>query len=1063
MVKTIRILTLLLLVSLQAKSQFVVSNYYPQSATYQDTVFIVGNGFGTDETDIFVKLGKGNAEVVSVQDQLIKVLVPGTATYGTVTITQNSTHLTHFSNTPFLPIYQSESFDFSHISVTENIANEETGLYDLCNCDFDLDGDQDIATVNNSDAARLTSVNVFSNTTTAPSSVSFTKVPGTYFNISQPARNVSCGDLDGDGKPELIVTQGGNVAENIYIFKNTSSLDPAIINFSSPIILSTSNGGQTNGTRRMALHDLDGDLLPEIIVTNQTAQQVIIFENESSGGTINFPADKRQYLSVPANTLGLAVSDIDGDGKVDVIVSENLGGDFYVLRNQSTEDNISFAAPLTFNLSGQLVNLAIGDIDGNGKLDIALTDFEDGAILLLLNQSDPSNIAFASPIRMNAAIQPWGIVLSDISGNGKADIIVSTIAASDKVLILKNNSTVGNSNFELIPAGATERYRNLAIADINGDAKPDIITTKEDAFGNFFVTYIQNNSCIKAEIFPSNTPAICEASPVLLSAPIAKNVSYQWAIDGSVIAGATQANYLAGTAGSYTVEIVDNDIGCTSTSEAVNVVEDTGTIPEVPDILAPSTICEGETLNLSAGDNDALSYYWTGPSGFESTEKNPSIASVSAINSGVYQLEVRQGLCKSAVKSVFIEVITSDEVLLQTDGSPLLCPGDSLGISFDATGYTDIQWLKDSQPIDGATAATYTATEAGTYQLTASNSGSCTISSNSISVSFLPLQAVISTESSSVCEMSAISFSSQSTVPEQTDISYTWDFGDGNTSAEPNPVHQYTTSGIYTVSLGLSVNEGACTTSASQTVTINPRPEVELISSSDIICPGDSVSLEAMGSFSEIQWEDGSQRPQRWISQEGTYTATVFNENGCDSTYSIELFQQIPPQVFIDADGSTTIALGDSIQLFATGADFYEWSPGTALSDSTIANPYAKPLRTTTFMLTAFNEGGCPSTAEITINVDIDQIPVDALDIFSPNGDGIEDTWVINNFVDFPECYFIVFDINGREVYRSSATYLNDWGGTTLSGSPLPEGSYYYVVRCGDRQNKASGSVTILR
>jgi gliding motility-associated-like protein len=1058
-----RILVLMLLLALQAKAQMQLSNFYPQEAAYADTVYIVGRGFGNNGADLLVSLGKARAEVASVSDQLIKVLVPGTASQGPITVSRASSTEVLFSSIPFTPVYRSDGFDFSHVGNATPLISEEEGLYDLCHCDFDLDNDQDIATVNNAEGASQTSVNVFSNTSTDPASVSFNKVPGTYFNINQPARNVTCGDLNGDGKPELIVSQGGNAAENIYIFQNTSSLSPAVINFSSPLILSSSNGGQTNGTRRLIIHDMDGDNLPEIIVSNQTAQEIIIFKNQSSSGSLSFPADQRKFLPVPANTLGLAVNDIDGDGKADIVASANLAADFFVFRNTSAEGTLDFEDAKSYSLSGQLANLSSDDIDGDGKQDLVLTDFEDGAILLLLNQSTPANIAFASPIRMNAAIQPWGVQLADITGNQKADIVVATLAVTDKVVILKNNSTPGDPNFELIAAGEASRYRNLSVAEINLDGKPDIIATEQDAFGNFQVTFIQNNSCIKAEISPAEPPAICEASPVLLSAPAALNASYQWLKDGSPISGATQSTYLAGTAGEYTVEVSDNDIGCSSYSDAVTVIEDSGSIPEAPAITAPTSICEGETLTLSTTNDPTLSYLWTGPNGFSSSEVSPSINNVSAAQAGTYQLEVKQGLCKSTVRSVFVDVVSTEDIELLAQSDPRLCPGESVTLSFDATDLSNLQWYRNDQLIQGESSSTLTTDQAGIYFVKAINTSSCTLSSNEISIETIEIESQFTLSASSVCMYEPISLVSESVYADQADVTYLWDFGDGSQSNETTPTHSYDQPGTYAISLTVSLGDGNCSSTSEQSITVLPFPEAEIVSSSDYLCPGDTLSLDILGDFASVSWEDGSTSRMRFISEPGTYGATVLNEQGCDSAFSISIEQKEIPTISVEIAGSSSIVRGDSVQLIASGADFYEWEPAEGLSDPNAANPFARPITTTTYRVTGYETNGCSTTEEVTVSVSLGRVSLDALSIFSPNGDGIEDTWVVNNIELYPDCQFIVFDLNGQEVYRSQIPYLNDWSGTSSNGIPLSSGAYYYVVRCGNAQNKGSGSVTIVR
>jgi gliding motility-associated-like protein len=1062
MAKNFFILTFSLLTTLPSMAQMQLSNFYPRSASYQDTVYIVGKGFGTDPANIVVHLGAGRATLLSVEDQFMKVLVPNTASFGHVSVTELSTASNAFFDVPFVPVYQAENFDFSHVSNASKIISEESGLYDICNCDFDNDGDLDIATVNNTDAAKLTSVNVFSNTSTDPGNVTFVKVPGTYFNINQPARNVSCQDINGDGKPELLVTQGGDVAENIYIFKNTSTTSPAVISFASPTVISADFEGPTNGTRRIKVHDLDGDNRPEIIISNQTAENLIIFKNESDAANLSFPAEKRKIIAIPSTTLGLEVNDIDGDRHADIILSSNLSGNFYVVRNTSEAGVLDFATAVTFSLSGQLVNIASGDIDGDGKQDLVLTDFEDGAILLLLNQSSVANIAFASPIRMNAALQPWGIKLADISGNQQPDIIVATLAGSDKVVILKNNSVPGDPNFELIQAGLASKYRNLEIADFNMDAKPDIITTEEDAFGGFYVTYIQNNSCVKAVVKPESPPAICEASPVTLFATPTLNATYQWLKDGNPIPGADQPSYEASAGGNYAVKISDINLGCVSTSAAVSLVEDSGTIPNVPAITAPATICEGNALTLSAASVDGLSYQWTGPDGFVSDQISPVISNVSQMNAGVYLLEVKQGLCKSATKSVFVDVIPTPTIEFVQEGPLVICPGEEITLNFNADEMSGIAWYRDNILIDGETSNSLTTSSAGAYTVTALNSSSCRLSSEVLIIQEIPLEASFSSDLDAACIGVPITFSSASMIPTDTDISYYWDFDDGTTSFDTNPLHTYTEPGTYAVRLVVDVNDGACSSEATQTIQIHPRPMAQFVNSADYLCPGDTLSLDISGEFTSVIWEDGSDSRLRFIASGGTYTALLSNEFGCDTTISIDIEEKILPELFLEAS-ENSIARGDSVQLYASGADFYQWSPANSLSDSTASSVYAKPLNTTTYTLTGYDADGCSTSTEITISVNIEEVPVDALDIFSPNGDGIDDQWVINNFDQFPECYFLIFDMQGREVFRSAAPYLNDWEGTDHSGSPLAPGTYFYVVRCTDKLNKASGSISITR
>ena len=103
-----------------------------------------------------------------------------------------------------------------------------------------------------------------------------------------------------------------------------------------------------------------------------------------------------------------------------------------------------------------------------------------------------------------------------------------------------------------------------------------------------------------------------------------------------------------------------------------------------------------------------------------------------------------------------------------------------------------------------------------------------------------------------------------------------------------------------------------------------------------------------------------------------------------------------------------------------------------------------------------------PVTKNIFINVDIDQLPVDALNIFSPNGDGIEDTRMFDNFEDFPECFFIVFDINGRRGL-SFISSLPQWLGWYNFERSTPYGKSLFLYSNEGKTIRPVGNVNIIR
>ncbi len=135
--------------------------------------------------------------------------------------------------------------------------------------------------------------------------------------------------------------------------------------------------------------------------------------------------------------------------------------------------------------------------------------------------------------------------------------------------------------------------------------------------------------------------------------------------------------------------------------------------------------------------------------------------------------------------------------------------------------------------------------------------------------------------------------------------------------------------------------------------------------------------------------------------------------------------------------------LSSKLQVNALSAVSYSWSPATGLSSTTVANPVATPSKTTTYAVTVTNSLGSSITVNITVVVNEDYI-VFPSNNFSPNGDGVNDFWTIGNLSSYPNNVVKIFDRGGR-LMLNVHNYQQDWYGT-LNGSPLAEGTYYYII-----------------
>jgi len=137
------------------------------------------------------------------------------------------------------------------------------------------------------------------------------------------------------------------------------------------------------------------------------------------------------------------------------------------------------------------------------------------------------------------------------------------------------------------------------------------------------------------------------------------------------------------------------------------------------------------------------------------------------------------------------------------------------------------------------------------------------------------------------------------------------------------------------------------------------------------------------------------------------------------------------------------VSLGDTAELSVAGADAtssINWSPPQLLDNSTSTNPIATPEETTSFVVTATVDG-CVLTDVITLTVGP---PVVVYNTFTPNGDGINDTWRIKDIERFANCQVEVFDRWGQSIFKSVG-YSQQWDGT-YKGRFLPTAAYYYII-----------------
>jgi gliding motility-associated-like protein len=190
-----------------------------------------------------------------------------------------------------------------------------------------------------------------------------------------------------------------------------------------------------------------------------------------------------------------------------------------------------------------------------------------------------------------------------------------------------------------------------------------------------------------------------------------------------------------------------------------------------------------------------------------------------------------------------------------------------------------------------------------------------------------------------------------------------------------------------------------------------------------------------------------------------TTTYTLSGSDGlCNSTSTVTV--SVKPEA-ISVTSPVTINIGQSVVLNATGfASNYQWTPNANATNLNSETPEVSPQSTTTYTITGKTADGCYAMDTITVNVLTQDTLLYIYNTFTPNGDGINDTWYIGNINFFPNNEVLVYNRYGRQIYQAYG-YANQWDGTVL-GTKIPDATYYYIVTTGTGQ-KYEGTVTIIR
>lgn len=292
--------------------------------------------------------------------------------------------------------------------------------------------------------------------------------------------SVAIADVNGDGLPDLALStamvrdDGADQTGVASLFLQSSSTRGT---FQGP-----KDTGVATGPSAIAVGDLTGSGTTDLVIANATSASVTVLLQTAPGSG--------QYQAATSYPVGglpndVQLADVNGDGKLDAIVADNASSGRVIILPQDPANPGHFLAPVTLATPNAASGVAVGDINGDGKLDIVAgtsdTSGNNGAaVIFYQNAAAPGS--FLAPVTVPAGAQPITLKIVDMNGDGVADLVAANfgpgtdgVGSSGVSVVLQDPAHPGTflAPVTYVAQGGTT---HLIVMDVDGDTLPDVVT-----------------------------------------------------------------------------------------------------------------------------------------------------------------------------------------------------------------------------------------------------------------------------------------------------------------------------------------------------------------------------------------------------------------------------------------------------------------------------------------------------------------------------------------------------------------------------------------------------------
>ncbi len=487
-----------------------ISSLSATSGKPGEIITINGSGFNPSASNNIVRFGAVAGTITNASATQLTVTIPTGAGYGKIAITNKVTGLTGTSLQPFNPLFEGGGRIIPASFAIKIDITLSTDIEGITATDIDGDGWIDLAVAS---STAFKTIDIYRNLglggdiTTASFAPKITvAIPGTNNNTT----GLKFVDLDGDGKLDAITS---NVLVNFggsYFITYRNISTPGNIAFEA----FETWAGNSDETPPYFVGDIDGDGRPELVGgegSSGAGTNLWIAQNISSPGNIDFGASVGYFSATVDGLSNVTMDDLDGDGKPEMIASWFFGDRFSIIKNNSTPGNISLTDIGQILTQQYNSGLSIGDFNLDGKNDIVWKRTGTNSVYIRLNTNSGGPLAvtdFTTEVILSGDLNTYGgMSIADINGDGKPDI-----AASDNGDVGVFENVYSGGTFDASAFIPTYQYQGSGnstyptspiAADLNGDGKPELIVGVTNSSPKK-ISIFQNNN-VHAPVISLNT------------------------------------------------------------------------------------------------------------------------------------------------------------------------------------------------------------------------------------------------------------------------------------------------------------------------------------------------------------------------------------------------------------------------------------------------------------------------------------------------------------------------------------------------------------------------------